>query len=235
MPTVPNKPRSDQQTRLAPWRLPLWQYAIFVDWNGVLSNEPFWSSILGNPRHHLYREINVACKHLFDEQNIHLVHAWMRGAVDASQIAEALSIQTRNRVQPSYLLRKLYRDCRRMNCNQELLSVLQDAKRSCFLVLATDNMDCFSDQVLQIDDVRRSFDAILSSSVIGTLKSDSIERFFGPWLNAHAIPFERALLLDDSPSTCTAFQQAGGFAIHVRTAAQAISELRDWRMDHLLG
>ena len=31
--------------------LPLWNRVNFVDWHGVLSRDPFWTSILGRPRH----------------------------------------------------------------------------------------------------------------------------------------------------------------------------------------
>ena len=33
--------------------LPFCRWVIFVDWHGVLSRDPFWTSILNNDRHRL--------------------------------------------------------------------------------------------------------------------------------------------------------------------------------------
>ena len=51
---------------------------------------------------------------------------------------------------------------------------------------ATDNMDRFAEHAHSIGELGgRSDDVPRSSVPWGTLKSDSVDRFFGPWLCRH--------------------------------------------------
>jgi hypothetical protein len=45
--------------------LPLWKRAVFVDWHGLLSREPFWMSIVGNRRHPLRSRLEVKLAEVF--------------------------------------------------------------------------------------------------------------------------------------------------------------------------
>jgi hypothetical protein len=63
---------------------------------------------------------------------------------------------------------------------------------------------------------------------MGVLKSDSVERFFGRWLEDHELTFGEAILLDDCVETCKAFENAGGKAVIVGNEDQAVEGLRTW-------
>jgi FMN phosphatase YigB (HAD superfamily) len=115
-----------------------------------------------------------------------------------------------------------------MTCEVKLIEALQAARNKNFIVLATDNMDCFCSQATAIRDVRSTFDAILASPETGVLKSDSVLDFFGPWLLRHKLNFRDALLIDDSASTCEEFQRVGGQAVLVEGLGDALQGLRSW-------
>ncbi len=207
--------------------LPLWRCVVFVDWSGVLSRETFWSSILGNSRHPLYKPMRLATKTLF-ENRVETLRAWMRGRLTSEEIVTQLDVQLNRRYKSDYLLRRLHEDCRRMTCDPDLVNELRVVRTNAFVVLATDNMDCFWRAVLAIRGLSLTVDAILCSSELGVLKKDSVDRFFRPWLARHNLTFQNSLLLDDSEDICEAFQAAGGAAVVVGSSEDAILGLRTW-------
>jgi hypothetical protein len=228
-------------------KLPLWDRAIFVDWNGVLSNDLFWASILSNVKHPLRPGLRTALQRIFD--NSELVNEWMRGTLSSRQIIDELNLALDKRFSNTFLERRLLQDCGRMLVNAALIAFLGDVAGRAFIVLATDNMDCFFQQIsisrcsrrtrsllngnLQLRHIGSRFDDVLCSSALGTLKSDNPIRFFGDWLYRHALSFSQALLLDDSETTCRIFERSGGTAIRVLPSdLEAESRIRtlvyDW-------
>lgn len=210
-------------------RLPLWERVVFVDWNGVLSREPFWASILLNERHPYRDSVSRASSELFGG-DLALVQCWMRGTLSSAQVLEKLNVSLDRRAHADYLLRRLYSDCRKMRCDSDLVTELQRVRRSpsSLVVLATDNMDCFADQLHAIKSLVPAVDAVLASPHLGVLKTDSVLRFFQPWLTQHSLRFEQAILLDDSAANCIEFQKAGGTAVICRDSFSAIAGLRSW-------
>jgi len=155
----------------------------------------------------------------------------MRGKKTAADIIDHLDIDLNPRCRPDYLLRRLHTDCRRMKCDGALLTELRRCRCVSLVVLATDNMDCFWESISGIDGIKGAVDAILCSSVLGVLKDEGVNRFFGPWLETHRLTFKQALLLDDSVKVCAEFEAAGGTAVTVRSSADAINGLRKWLRD----
>jgi hypothetical protein len=51
--------------------LPLWRRVVFVDWNGVLCQDVYWSSIATNPKHPCHTRVNDSRNRLFREQENH--------------------------------------------------------------------------------------------------------------------------------------------------------------------
>jgi len=116
-----------------------------------------------------------------------------------------------------------------MVCDPRLVQELRETHVGNFIVLATDNMDCFWQAALSLSDLCNTVDAILCSSELGVLKKDGVESFFAPWLRRHRLSFRDALLLDDSTETCQAFRLAGGVSVVVRDVDDAIRGLQSWR------
>lgn len=229
--------------------LRLWDKVIFVDWNGVLSSDPFWISILKRSSHPLFRPLSESVGRLFNN-NDDLVRKWMRGESEAAEIIASLQVRLDSRFNPDYLVRTLERDCGLMRTSASLYRLLKDAQESSFVVLATDNMDCFVKHVRRVKSRRkvnlelgegsasdstllpetvRLFDDILCSSELGVLKREDPLRFFGGWLHEHSFTFKNALLLDDIEMNCSVFRSVGGVAIQV-TYESLRSELDSLRL-----
>lgn len=215
--------------------LPLWDKVIFVDWHGVLSRDPFWISILKNPLHPLHQQLSDAVECLFS-QNERLVRDWMRGKVKANEVIDSMQIVLDKRFHSDYLARRLVDDCRLMRTNAQVFEILREAQNEALIVLATDNMSSFFEQVqctkirrrslpksrnlsenksLTMMETVRLFDDILCSSERGILKHENPTRFFGDWLSRNSLDFRNTLLLDDLDKNCTAFRSVGGSALQM--------------------
>jgi FMN phosphatase YigB (HAD superfamily) len=199
--------------------LPLWKRVVFVDWHGVLSHAPFWHSILRQRRH----ELNAPARQIVNELFVlrgELRDAWMRGALTSRKVLDQIDLDSLGcKGCGEILLQTLYRDCLHMNYDTALMVELQKWRQNGFLVLATDNVDLFVEATKARPSLSAKLDGILCSSELGTLKSDSPERFFGGWLAAHGLSFADAALIDDRRDNCARFRAAGGEAVEFRSAA----------------
>ena len=224
-----------------------WHKVVFVDWHGVMSTDPFWYSILENSKHPLVTHLKRACDLIFQHQT-DVLSPWMRGHLETEQIVDMMSIKLDRRFLDDFLVRRLYEDCRRMRCNVQLTAFLRKIRKDAFIVLATDNMDCFLDAVRRSQNSlrgrRRSyeetlgnisgiFDDVLCSSELGTLKCEDTAKFFGPWLSRYNFVFEDALLVDDREDNCEVFRSMGGTAVRYREAddralVEAIHKVEKW-------
>jgi AraC-like DNA-binding protein len=210
-------------------KLPFWKTVVFVDWNGVLSRDPFWVSILARDRHPARSRLLKEATRLFRDGE--LIDRWMRGEITSREIVDGMDFGTEDRYGRRYFERQLFKDCARMEVNRGLLALLAEISDRAFIVVATDNMDCFYEQLLLLRSKRRNargdgesttlarvarhFDDVLCSSALRALKSERPAEFFGRWLNFHQLTFARALLLDDNNTNCDAFRKMGGVALRV--------------------
>lgn len=216
--------------------LPLWNKVIFVDWHGVLSRDPFWMSILNQRQHPLHQQLSDSVETLFSQNNT-LISDWMRGKVKASEIVDSMDLKLHEPYNATYLVRKLIEDCQLMRTNSNLFHILRKAQNNgAFIVLATDNMDCFFEQIQRSRSLKRNrqklnnltnkgnlslkdsvtlFDDVLCSSELGILKREDPSRFFGGWLKKLSLNFQNSLLLDDLEENCAPFRSAGGTTITV--------------------
>jgi FMN phosphatase YigB (HAD superfamily) len=204
----------------------LWQRVVFVDWHGVLCDQPFWQSITQNPRHQQHRKLSEAVERLFRERRS-LIEAWMRGSIDSQRVVGELPEPRDRRCRPNYLYRRLFDDCEQMRPRADLLDALAGLPPLTLIVIATDNMDCFSDSLPHVN-LNRVFDATLCSSDLGVLKAEDPQRFFGELLAEHDLRPTDAALIDDSNRNCSHFERFGGHAIHFRNVPQAAAELQRW-------
>lgn len=209
-------------------KLPFWKTVIFVDWNGVLSRDPFWVSILAKKHHPARATLLKEASRLFRDGK--LVDRWMRGEISSREIVDGMELRS-HRFGRQFIGRRLFEDCELMEVNQGLVALLAGIAGRAFIVIATDNMDCFYEQLLLLrskrpnarDDgefsnlaqVARHFDDVLCSSALGVLKSERPDEFFGRWLDLHKLTFARSLLLDDNATNCAAFRTMGGVALRV--------------------
>lgn len=226
-------------------QLPLWRRVVFVDWHGVLSRDPFWTSIRNSSTHPLRTKLEAGLADIFVHQG-ERANAWMKGLLSTTQIIEAMDIHLDRRFRDDFLLRRMDIDCAQMKVNVELFEVLRKTKEHASVVLATDNMDTFV-RTFELAYARRRrpradsetladwaiiCDDIICSSDIGTLKAENPAAFFGPWLRANGLEFCNAALIDDRADNCAAFAGQGGTPIQYKMTtgdvADVTSSLENW-------
>ncbi|MCA1606664.1 MAG: hypothetical protein LC775_14620 [Acidobacteria bacterium] len=225
-------------------QLPLWKHVIFVDWHGVLSRDPFWTSIRNNSAHPLQAQLEITMDEMFSNAS---ASEWMKGRLSSLEVISNMAIWLDRRFRQDFLVRRLHSDCARMRVNVELFEVLRRLKSRAIVVLATDNMDCFSRTFDRVRSRGRRpasepetlahwaivCDDIICSSDVGALKAEDPVGFFGPWLADYDLSFSNTLLIDDRADNCDAFRGQGGSAIQWKMGKNDIGELRQ-SVDHWL-
>jgi FMN phosphatase YigB (HAD superfamily) len=218
-------------------QLALWDRVIFVDWHGVLSRDPFWTSIRESSTHPLRPQLDAKLGEIF--ANDHIAHDWMRGILSSEEVIANLGIWLDRRFRDDFLARRLDIDCAKMRVNVELFEVLRGLRSRAIIVLATDNMDCFARTFDIVRNRRRRptfksgtltdwaviCDDIICSSDVGTLKADDPKSFFGGWLADCGLAFSNSLLIDDRADNCEAFRGQGGSTIQWKMGKNDISEV----------
>jgi len=228
---------------------PLWPRVVFVDWHGVLSRDPFWTSIRESSTHPLRGQLEAGLADIFAKESA-TANEWMKGLLSSDQVIDAMGIQLDKRFRDDFLTRRLDVDCARMKVNVELFEVLRKVKAQASVVLATDNMDCFArtfDHVRirprrikpdseTLADWAVICDDIICSSDVAALKSENPQAFFGPWLASYGLRFADTVLIDDRADNCAAFTSCGGTAIQWKMGTHDISDataqLKEWLDNH---
>jgi FMN phosphatase YigB (HAD superfamily) len=219
-------------------QLKLGRGLVFIDWHGVMSDEPFWSSILSDSLHPARDLVQAEVSKVFSNQGT--TRNWMVGHLRADDIVANMQLPENGRYGRKYLLKRLAADCKNMQIDTELLTALRKLAAFVPVVLATDNMDCFASAISKARSKRTKwkeestslhnwaslFDDFVCSSDIGALKAENPKRFFGPMLRAYAVDFADALLIDDRADNCAAFEQAGGYAIRWHRHEDSLENLR---------
>lgn len=189
---------------------------LFVDWDGVLCEQPFWHHL--PCEHPLRSEVAPA---LFSDRET--LERWMRGELDDIDAMAGI-------VSPDAMvdaLLQLQRSVLRFQASEQMLSVVEDAcdTYDAMAVLATDNMPVFERLVERTEFWGRGlFSDVLCSSGLGALKRNP-ERFYGAALREWNLAPEQALLIDDREENCAAFRAWGGQAIQFRSPTQAREEI----------
>jgi hypothetical protein len=205
--------------------LPMWR-VLFVDWHGVLSNDPYWASILNGTRRKLRTALKERLNEVFDP-DCGLSDDWMRGHTTTGALFTRVGRALSRREQHDFLERRIVQDCVEMRLERSLTRFLRAHAREDFrAVLATDNTADFERAFhvarsarrregsgMTLKDVAPLFDGILCSAQCGLLKHEDPQRFFGPWLDENGLSFSDALLIDDRVDNCAAFVDSGGQAI----------------------
>lgn len=230
-------------------QVPLSRRVIFSDWHGVLSRDPFWTSIRNSATHPLHAQLEAGMAGVFDPAR-NIANEWMKGLLSSDQVIADMCIQLHGRFRDDFLARRLDLDCARMTVNAELFEVLRFIRAEAMVVIATDNMDCFARAFEHARRRRRHLkreretladwavicDDIICSSQAGALKSEDPRTFFGPWLAAHGVDFTDAVLIDDRADNCAAFTGQGGMAVQWKMGTNDISDvtsrLRQWIEEH---
>lgn len=198
--------------RLRPWNriFAVCERVVFVDWHGVMSESRFWTSIRNHPAVTSQVDFDNALTGLFTSE---AVNDWMRGELTTRDIVSQFLVSDDDPALVEFFERQVIRECAASTTRRRLVQSLKSLRSSYHIVLATDNMDCFSAALPVRRDLMSVFDDYLTSAEIGVLKAEDPERFFLPWLEEHAIPVQASVLIDDRAKNCDRFTELGGQAI----------------------
>jgi hypothetical protein len=75
-------------------QVPLAGRVIFSDWHGVLSRDPFWTSIRNSAAHPLHDQLEAGMAGVFDPARS-IANEWMKGLLSSEQVIAQMGIQLR--------------------------------------------------------------------------------------------------------------------------------------------
>lgn len=195
---------------------------LFVDFNGVLSCDPYWKS-LRDVSHPLHRFAETVERFVFTEQP-ELFRQWMLGQHTAETFHALVAQGTGVPYQD--LFESFVQDCAAMDVSENLIEKLRGMKRGFRIILATANTDALERYIIPHNtsafDV---FDVVDNSFHIGRLKHTDGGAYFTDRAAREGISLHRAYLLEDSERTCDVFRALGGTAFLVKDEAAALRAL----------
>jgi FMN phosphatase YigB (HAD superfamily) len=210
---------SKEKTRL--------QKALFVDFNGVISYEPFWAS-MKNPAHPLHSYYEKIENLLFRGENKieGLLDDWMLGKYTSEQIHQIISDKTGAPYQT--VLDVFCTDCKQLDISQPILQGIQALRKDWYCVLRTDNMDTFHRFTLPANPhLAEAFDEVHCSYTLGQLKKTDGGKYFTTTVSALGIGIGNCALIDDSNSNCKIFETLGGKAYRTQTETEVTTLLKN--------
>jgi len=188
---------------------------IVFDFAGTLCSDPYFL-----PLGPVFLEI--VSERIFGQNSEQWADPWMCGEISSREIAAHLS--RLSDLTEDAILGGLHDGCRTLRFNPavwEFANVQKRAGRKA--VLATANMDVFTQIVVPSHSLASIFDVIVNTSDFGTLNKEVL------WQEAfrrlgYGVTFSNSLLIDDSPRMTSTFIEMGG-AAHQYTND---GELQDW-------
>ena len=172
---------------------------IFFDWNKTLSNSRFWEQ-LDNPSHRLYKKFAEIESVMFDKSH-NLVIPWMLGKLSSKDVCNFIGDKIG--IESELLHYELEKSCREMQfVNDEVITLLKKIKGNGYkLIIATDNMDTFSNFTYPEIKKYNVFDGYLNSFDIKSFKYDCVDNslpFFDHYLQKNGLTYKDVVLIDDS-------------------------------------
>src|SRR4051812_44542967 len=101
----------------------MWR-VLFVDWHGVLSNDPYWASILNGRRRRLRIALKERLSEVFDP-DCGLSDDWMRGHTTTGVLFTPVGRTLSRRERHDFLERRIVRDCVEMRLELSLARFLR--------------------------------------------------------------------------------------------------------------
>lgn len=168
---------------------------IFIDFNWVISYKNFWFSFEKSDKT-AFEKIN---KLLFKD-NSKIVNDWMLWKCTSFDICKFLSVNLN--LDYHYIYETLLNDCINIDLSDWIRDILYKLKKYYYIVLATDNMDCFTDFTVKNNlEYFSVFDSIFNSADFWYFKVDS----YLDYVKKYNSEIELCYLIDDSKNNCEKF------------------------------
>lgn len=178
---------------------------LFVDFDGTICHERYWRSL--PPVHH------KAVQDLLFNTDTHMVHDWMRGKYSAEEInqfvAEKIGMPFRE------LWELFVDDCKTMHVSPQVLDQITELRKKYLVILLTGNMDSFTRFTVPALNLEKYFDHISNSYYEGRHKTDDGGQLFLDYAEKYNVPLSTCIVIDNSKTVCSLFQELGGTAYHV--------------------
>ena len=166
--------------------------------------------------------LEIVSERIFGQSSEQWADPWMRGEISSHEVAAYLS--GLSGLTKEAILDGLHDGCRTLRFNPAVWEFAKAQKRAGRkTVLATANMDVFTQIVVPSHSLSSVFDVIVNTSDLGTLKKEVL------WQEAFRrlgdeINFPNSLLIDDSPQMVSMFRDLGGVAYRYTND----SEFQNW-------
>lgn len=198
---------------------------IFIDWNKTLSNSIFWHQLI-EPGHKLNGKLPKIESVLFSKE-FDLVNPWMLGKINSQHVCEFISEKTG--ISSQLLQNELEISCRQMTfVNKEVEKLLNKIKKKGIpLVIATDNMDTFTNYTYPEINKNNLFAGCINSYETGCFKYECIKDalpFFDSYLRIRRLTYRDVVLIDDSIEKNGNFQRLG-FEIEIIDKSKPLTEV----------
>ncbi|MCK9369041.1 HAD hydrolase-like protein [Candidatus Dojkabacteria bacterium] len=174
---------------------------IFFDWNGTLSDSFFWEHMRSSKEEDINTLYNKWDKAMFSETK-EMINNWMRGNQTTEEVMKYVSDQTNTEYK--VILKEFIKGCKSMSLSSnDLPKILKNLKiKKVKLVIATNNMDCFSRWTVPHMKLNLLFDEIINSYYQKGLKHDRDENgesiFFKNFFKKNNVNTKDCIFIDDS-------------------------------------
>jgi len=195
---------------------------LFVDFNGVISQNNFWHT-LANPEHELHQFHERIETFLFRE-NTQILKDWMLGNYTSEQIHNILEEKIGvpfEKLYPIFVEETSYIDI-----SNNILDEVKQLRSQYITILITDNMDSFDRFTVKFNSVLTdSFDEIHNSYNMKQFKASLGGKYFKETIARIGAVTPNCLLIDDSLNNCALFEKIGGQPFLSKGEQQALESL----------
>jgi FMN phosphatase YigB (HAD superfamily) len=173
---------------------------VFLDWNGTLSDSFFWEHMRTSDDSEVLELYNLWDKALFNKSKEY-IRDWMRGSFTTEEVLSEIANETDTEYKK--VLREFIKGCESMEyVSDEIPSIVDTLKRDgYYVVIATNNMDCFTRWTVPFMKLDKLFDEVLNSYYLKGLKHDTKNDksvFFKEFFEKYNVSPQDCIFLDDS-------------------------------------
>lgn len=173
---------------------------IFLDWNGTLSDSFFWEHMRTSNEKEIKNLYNIWDQALFNKPKEYIQN-WMRGSVTTEEVLKDVARQTKT--QYDLVLKEFIKGCKSMHfISEEIPLIIRNLqKKGYYVVIATNNMDCFTRWTVPHMKLDELFDDILNSFYLKGLKHEVFNGasvFFKDFFAKYNISPRNCVFFDDS-------------------------------------
>ncbi len=173
---------------------------VFLDWNGTLSDSFFWEHMRRSKDEDIRKLYDLWDKALFRKPKEY-IQDWMRGNKTMEDVLQEISKETDT--QYDCIVKEFVKGCQSMTfVSDELPKIIKGLRnKGYYVVIATNNMDCFTKWTVPSMRLHDLFDDILNSFYLKGLKHDvrnGKSVFFAEFFSNYDVLPKDCIFLDDS-------------------------------------